>query len=127
VRKDFAAYITRCAEDSGEATDDEVWVEAYHKGSRGDWKGYEQNGMNFCFGRSFFEMKNGWMGLGPNTLEIDDVVVLLYGGDIPYVLRPRPEGGYVLVGEAYVHGVMLGELMPKVDAGDYEEKIWDIY
>ena len=127
VRKDFAAYITRCAEESGEDTNEKVWVEAYHKGSRGDWKGYEQNGMNFCFGRSYFTMEGGWMGLGPNTLEENDLVVLLYGGDIPYILRPREEGGYVLVGEAYVHGVMLGEVMPKIDAGEYEEKIWEIW
>lgn len=127
VRKDFAAYITRCAEESGEDTNEKVWVEAYHKGSRGDWKGYEQNGMNFCFGRSFFRMEKGWYGLGPNTLDVGDLVVLLYGGDIPYVLRPREEGGYVLVGEAYVHGVMLGEEMAKVDSGAYEEKIFEIY
>ena len=127
MRKDFAAYITRCAEEAGEDTNEKVWVEAYHKGSRGDWKGYEQNGMNFCFGRSYFTMQGGYMGLGPNTLEENDLVVLLYGGDIPYILRPREEGGYVLVGEAYVHGVMLGEIMPKVDAGEFEEKIWEIY
>jgi hypothetical protein len=127
VRKDFAAYVTRCAEEAGEDTNEEVWKELYHKGARGDWKGYEQNGMNFCFGRSFFTMKGGYMGLGPNTLEEDDIVVLLYGGDVPYVLRPRSEGGYVLVGEGYVHGVMLGELMPKLAAGEYEEKIWEIH
>jgi hypothetical protein len=127
VRKDFAAYITRCAEESGEDTNDGVWIEAYHKGSRGDWKGYEQNGMNFCYGRSFFTMEGGYMGLGPNTLEEKDIVVLLYGGDVPYVLRPREAGGYVLVGEAYVHGVMLGEVVPKIDAGEYEEKVWEIY
>ncbi|KIW07671.1 uncharacterized protein PV09_01611 [Verruconis gallopava] len=127
VRRDFASYVTRCAEEAGEDTNEEVWKELYHKGGRGDWKGYEQNGMNFCFGRSFFTMKEGYMGLGPNTMEADDVVVLLYGGDVPYILRPRTEGGHVLVGEAYVHGVMLGELMPKVSTGEHEEQIWELH
>jgi hypothetical protein len=127
VRKDFAAYVTRCAEEAGEDTNEEVWKELYHKGARGDWKGYEQNGMNFCFGRAYFAMEGGYMGLGPNTIQEKDVVALLYGGDVAYVLRPREEGGYVLVGEAYVHGVMLGELMPKVRAGEYEEKIFQIF
>ncbi|KAF0329377.1 hypothetical protein GQ607_003326 [Colletotrichum asianum] len=41
-------------------------------------------------------------------MQSGDVVVALAGADIPFVLRPV-EGGYILVGECYVEGVMYGE------------------
>ncbi|XWX00550.1 hypothetical protein V2A60_008570 [Cordyceps javanica] len=52
--------------------------------------------------------------LGPDSMEPGDVVVVLYGGTAPFVLRrrgQRSEDGWILVGECYVHGMMNGEAL----------------
>jgi hypothetical protein len=57
----------------------------------------------------------GFLGLGPPAAEVGDLVVVLGGGDVPFVLRSvgvRGDGArerFKLIGEAYVHGVMYGE------------------
>lgn len=50
------------------------------------------------------------MGLMPLLTQEGDIVVLIHGCDVPYLVRPtKVQGLYRLVGEAYVHGVMNGE------------------
>jgi hypothetical protein len=48
-------------------------------------------------------------GIGPHCMRSGDVVVVLYGGNTPYVLRPRGDG-YIFLGQAYVDEIMHGEL-----------------
>jgi hypothetical protein len=55
----------------------------------------------FCYGRCFFELDSGALGLGPGNCQLGDVVVLVQGGLAPYVLRPT-EGIWRFVGECYV-------------------------
>ncbi|VBB80981.1 Putative HET domain-containing protein [Podospora comata] len=56
----------------------------------------------------------GYVGLGPMETMAEDIVVLLYGGSTPFVLRSTgTRGEYYLVGEAYIYGVMDGEMMDK--------------
>jgi hypothetical protein len=46
-----------------------------------------------------------------------DLIVILLGSDVPFILRYVDNDQYRLVGEAYVHGVMQGEAIlgsPKV-------------
>ncbi|CAG8958801.1 hypothetical protein HYFRA_00011752 [Hymenoscyphus fraxineus] len=63
--------------------------------------------------RSLFVSKDGsCFGLAPNGSEIGDVIALLAGGLVPYILRPKCELGvnfYEIIGDAYVHGIMDGE------------------
>ncbi len=54
---------------------------------------------------------NGFIGMAPRDTRKGDIVCLLLGCSVPVVLRERIEGGYELVGEAYVHGIMKGEAM----------------
>tara|TARA_R110002033_G_scaffold80478_1_gene131577 strand:+ start:199 stop:411 length:213 start_codon:yes stop_codon:yes gene_type:complete len=42
---------------------------------------------------------------GPDTVSEGDVVVILYGGDVPFVIRPEKDY-YTLVGECYLYGSM---------------------
>ncbi|KAF2241962.1 HET-domain-containing protein, partial [Trematosphaeria pertusa] len=58
-----------------------------------------------------FRSRTGYVGLAPAGAINGDVVVVILGGKTPYVLRARAEGGYTLVGEVYVHGIMYGELL----------------
>ncbi len=54
-------------------------------------------------------------GIAPTDAQIDDIVCVLLGCSVPVVLRPLDASnmrkGYVVVGEAYLHGVMDGEVL----------------
>jgi hypothetical protein len=60
--------------------------------------------------RPFVSVK-GFVGLAPKHVKEGDVVVIFPGARFPYVIRRCDDGMYVLVGEAYVHGIMDGEVV----------------
>jgi len=64
---------------------------------------------------------------GKNEKGTGDVVFLVRGAEVPFVLRPvgEVEGRkrYRLVGEAYIHGVMDGEMAKWNNKGMGEEEI----
>ena len=70
-----------------------------------------------------FITENGYVGLGPEHLEKDDVVVVFLGARFPYILRKSLLVGWTLVGEAYVHGIMYGEIMEE----EKKEEIFSLY
>jgi hypothetical protein len=65
----------------------------------------------FNAGRKLFTTSQKWLGLGPECLEQGDEVWLLKHAAVPFILRPHGESQYTIVGEAYVHGIMHGELV----------------
>jgi hypothetical protein len=62
-------------------------------------------------GRRYFVSHRGYLGVGPSTTSPGDVIAIILGLDTPFVLRAIGENRYQIVGEAYVHGIMDGELM----------------
>jgi len=58
--------------------------------------------------RRFLCTKDRRIGLAPITACEGDLVCLVLGGEVPFVLR-RSDDEYELVGECYVHGLMDGE------------------
>ncbi|KAI4112759.1 MAG: hypothetical protein LQ338_008277 [Usnochroma carphineum] len=55
--------------------------------------------------------KNGRMGLVPPAAQVDDLLVVLLGGQMVYVVRRAGTNNvFEFVGEAYVHGIMDGEV-----------------
>ena len=64
-------------------------------------------------GRKIFISKSGHMGLCPEATEPDDIVCVLFGADVPFVLRPLQNGNHLLVGECYIDGFMDGEAILK--------------
>lgn len=69
--------------------------------------------------RRFFITEEGRMGLGPRLIEPGDIVCVLLGSQVPFVLRRKVDGdGYVLVGECYCHGIMHGETVRGLDEGE---------
>ena len=75
--------------------------------------------------RRFFIMSSGHIGIGPQTMLPGDVVAVLYGGYVPFVLRPCGEE-YELVGECYVHGIMNGEVIRQHKEEGNEDTIFRI-
>jgi hypothetical protein len=67
-------------------------------------------------GRKAFCGQRGYKGLVPAEAEVGDLLCVFLGANLPSVVRKVEGGRYRLVGEAYIHGFMDGELM-KV-AGD---------
>jgi hypothetical protein len=50
--------------------------------------------------RRFIITQRGFMGLGPVATESGDIICVVFGGEVPFVLRPVREGSFYLVGEA---------------------------
>ncbi|KAI1733764.1 heterokaryon incompatibility protein-domain-containing protein [Xylaria scruposa] len=86
-------------------------------------KPYRTVNLPTCLDPCFFTSTGGYYGLCPWTAQKGDMVVLLYGGNVPYLLRPANKGMnmkessvdtvdmFELVGECYVQGIMHGELL----------------
>jgi len=71
-----------------------------------------------CIERCFFLTEDGYLGLSPPCAEEGDVLVVVLGVEVPFVLRPTDKRGeFRLVGEAYVHGLMDGEAVKQVQTG----------
>lgn len=58
--------------------------------------------------RKFFTTTKDLIGLGPRSMCTGDIICIMSGGRVPYVLREE-RNHYRLVGEAYVHGLMEGQ------------------
>jgi len=52
----------------------------------------------------------GFLGQVPSLAQEGDLIVILIGSAVPFVLRPRQDR-YQLIGQAYIHGVMMGEAL----------------
>ncbi|KAK1830651.1 heterokaryon incompatibility protein-domain-containing protein [Podospora conica] len=65
-------------------------------------------------GRQLMLTAHDRWGLAPEDAENGDILVVMPGGAVPYVLRKRQVGGvenlYQFMGECYVHGCMDGEI-----------------
>ena len=61
-------------------------------------------------GRVLFTSSTGYIGLAPHGTREGDLVFIVMGADVPFILRPC-EDSYELMGEAYVQGVMNGEIL----------------
>jgi len=60
--------------------------------------------------RRMFLTEKGYLGVGPTAVKAGDEVVIVPGAAVPFVLR-KHGNIRLLVGEAYVHGIMDGEAM----------------
>lgn len=67
----------------------------------------------FSSTRRIFRTHENYLGNGPKSARPGDQVWILAGAKIPFVLRPQENGKYVVVGDAYVHGIMHGEAFEK--------------
>ncbi|KAL6837346.1 heterokaryon incompatibility domain-containing protein [Trichoderma camerunense] len=70
---------------------------------------------------TFFVTNSGYLGLGPPETKIGDEVWCLFGGQMPFILRPVATTQEVILGQGkkqlhqvfgtcYVHGIMDGEI-----------------
>jgi len=60
-------------------------------------------------GRRFFVTDNGFMGLAPADVKERDRISLLFGVEVPVVLRNHENGTMEVMGACYCHGIMESE------------------
>ncbi|KAK1754436.1 heterokaryon incompatibility protein-domain-containing protein [Echria macrotheca] len=73
-----------------------------------------------CSGRPYVMTVTGLLGLGCPGVRVGDVVCVLYGTTVLYLLRPRADGTYEFVGDAFLHGMMHGEAITSPQRGPDE-------
>ncbi|KAJ4301073.1 hypothetical protein N0V90_003163 [Kalmusia sp. IMI 367209] len=75
--------------------------------------------------RRLFITSTGHLGLGPEAMMSGDVVVVLFGGKVPFVLRRVGDEQWKLIGECYVNGFMHGEALEQQgrNRGDGKRRI----
>ena len=69
--------------------------------------------------------RKGGVGMGPHEARKGDKIVLLLGCRLPVILRKREDESYILIGEAYIHGIMNGEAMTEANIAKLRD--FDIY
>jgi hypothetical protein len=63
-------------------------------------------------GRKLFLTGNKFVGMGPHSIQADDQIWLIRDSKTPLILRPKSgTQHFLLVGEAYLHGFMHGEML----------------
>lgn len=55
--------------------------------------------------------EKGRLASVPKTTQEGDLICILYGGDVPYILRPLTDDEYMVVGECYVDDIMHGKAL----------------
>lgn len=108
---DFAAFLANNRHALGQ------YLPRLPRGERvstGDANRFLVAAKSACSGRRIFHVSNGYVGIGPGVLQAGDMVCVLSGGAMPFVLRRdsrsrQSKRRFALIGEAYVHGIMHGE------------------
>jgi hypothetical protein len=80
---------------------------------------------NYLMGRLYFETEKGLLGMGPGLVQPGDQVVIFFGGNMPFILRPVGKL-WRFLGVCFVHGIMRGEAVegwehsPKYTVQDFD-------
>jgi hypothetical protein len=86
-------------------------------GREGDAARFVTAARQAMLGRRLFETESMAVGLGPQETQAGDVVCVLYGARIPFVLRQVGDFNTV-VGECYVDSLMQGEAVRRFECGE---------
>jgi hypothetical protein len=120
-KDDIAAYYHRFVEIQNERSQIELpeWFHnSYDKEISKPMMLFEMMAKPFEH-RSLATASRGLLGLAPMTSQEGDGIWILRGARVPFVLRSLGNGNYLVIGEAYIHGFMNGEIFTRdgVDQG----------
>ncbi|KAL8658226.1 MAG: hypothetical protein Q9226_001163 [Calogaya cf. arnoldii] len=79
--------------------------------SRGSLARFARSLEILSYNRKVYLTQNGFLGIGPRVMNVDDEVCVLFGGRVPFILR-RMHDHHVFIGETYIHddAIMWGKL-----------------
>jgi len=72
--------------------------------------------------KRMFQTNTGYLGLAHRSVQENDRVFVLMGGETPFVLRPFGGKFFGFGGECYVHGIMDGEMLGVAKAREEGEQ-----
>jgi hypothetical protein len=74
--------------------------------------------------RRFIVTQKGYYGLAPPTAREGDSCCVIFGTKTPFIVRPVAglPNHYKFIGEAYVHGMMKGEIVEMCVDGEFQEE-----
>ncbi|PPJ49951.1 hypothetical protein CBER1_04721 [Cercospora berteroae] len=89
---------------------------------------YELALLNVCKLRRVFRTTAGHVGVGSKITARGDVVAMILGGMMPYILRPTGDGKYRFLGECYIQSddVMSGERVAMLQENGAQGEIFRI-
>ena len=93
-----------------ETVERKLWINAYQDAA-----------LMRCMKRAFVVTEKGYFGLALSTTKQGDLVCVIRGCNVPFVLRETQKGTFELIGEVYVHGIMNGEAVRNAKRGDVKE------
>lgn len=74
-----------------------------------------------------FSTRRGMLGICPRILRGGDLCCILFGASVPFILRPVGSQCR-LVGEAYIHGAMHGEVVVDwILSEKYKNHVFEIF
>jgi Heterokaryon incompatibility protein (HET) len=124
-----AKFIKReQARDLGRKSALAVWTTwKYFRQVQENYKKFRRRIYRVSANRALFITRKGYMGLAPWNAKVGDKICILLGGCTPFLLRERGQDDeqYTLVGEAYVHGIMGGEVF-RPELGPKEVQVLNI-
>ena len=112
--KSLREWVTQASESSDlKATEDETEV-------------YVSQLSIYGRNRRLITTAHGYVGLGVNSCMPGDLVCVIFGCSTPILLR-KVEDHYVVLGEAYLHGMMNGEAIEGLERGDFVQENFSIW
>ncbi|MCJ1238061.1 hypothetical protein MMC14_006049 [Varicellaria rhodocarpa] len=72
--------------------------------------------------RQFCASEKNYMGWAPPDAQVGDLICVLLGGRVPFLLRPHGNM-FRLIGELYIHGLMEGQAMKMKDVKTQEIRL----
>ena len=82
------------------------------------YPGFERRMRSSVTGRRLITTKRGYLGLVNDGTRPGDQVCIFLGCRMPVMLRPMGEH-FLFLGECYIHGLMFGEAMEALQAGEH--------
>jgi hypothetical protein len=111
--KSFEAYLVRLQEVEMQKLDDSN-SSCPKEMKTGNWRKWERAARDTCWNRTIFTTHKGYIGVGPKFLLVGDLVCVLSGGRVPFILR-RKGDIFQLIGECYVYGIMSGQAVELIE------------
>ncbi|KAK6069997.1 heterokaryon incompatibility protein [Seiridium cupressi] len=78
-----------------------------------------------CLNRRFFTTREGFVGIGPDSMKEGDEVVILFGAKAPFLVRGVGSRWH-LVGECYISGLMSGEGVVRWKTSGQESVLFEL-
>jgi hypothetical protein len=80
-----------------------------------------------CSLRRIFRTRRGYLGLGPACMREGDLVVVLDGGQVPYILRPLADSKYAFMGECFVYAIRNREAYNMIGKDGVKRRTFELH